>query len=281
MDENLPHENQPNTAPKTQRAFPFYLATSSTTSNSQKEQTQEEKDKVNCDAYVNKALTRDKTVQFLIERLVDLGCKPPPGFINCIDCGETKAGGGFGVVEERILPPPSTLSSVEDQTKLLKKSNKKVKSKTKGCTPEDYQTLKQQMERQMEGKTKLRLLPEIFLCQQHLVNQAHTNQSLVHELIHAIDLCRTSMDPINNCIHMACTEIRAENLSGECDWTREMMNGRMGNFKGHGAQCVKRRAALSVRANPNCGERAEDYVNVAFERCFKDTYPFDRHPNLR
>ena len=90
------------------------------------------------------------------------------------------------------------------------------------------------------------------------------------------------MDPIHNCIHMACTEIRAENLSGECDWARELMNGRMeGRFLGHGAECVKRRAVLSVKANPRCKGQAEDYVNVAFERCFKDTFPFDRHPNLR
>ena len=32
---------------------------------------------------------------------------------------------------------------------------------------------------------------------------------------------RTNMDPISNCIHLACTEIRAENLSGECNWLRE------------------------------------------------------------
>ena len=90
------------------------------------------------------------------------------------------------------------------------------------------------------------------------------------------------MDPINNCIHMACTEIRAENLSGECSWLREMQNGRMlTDFVGHGAKCVKRRAALSVKANPNCAEKAEEYIDAAFERCYKDTYPFDRHPNLR
>ena len=29
------------------------------------------------------------------------------------------------------------------------------------------------------------------------------------------------MDPLNNCVQMACTEIRAENLSGECEWIRE------------------------------------------------------------
>jgi hypothetical protein len=59
-------------------------------------------------------------------------------------------------------------------------------------------------------------------------------------------------------------------------------NGRMTtDFLGHGAKCVKRRAQLSVKANPNCAEKAEEYVEAAFERCYKDTFPFDRHPNLR
>ena len=84
---------------------------------------------------------------------------------------------------------------------------------------------------------------------------------------------------------MACTEIRAENLSGECGAVREMVNGRVklqsGNFKGHGGECVKRRAGLSVMANPNCKGRAGEYVDAAFERCFRDTFPFDRHPTLR
>ena len=53
------------------------------------------------------------------------------------------------------------------------------------------------------------------------------------------------------------------------------------NVVGHGAKCVKRRAQLSVKANPNCADKAEEYVDAAFERCYKDTFPFDRHPNLR
>lgn len=35
-------------------------------------------------------------------------------------------------------------------------------------------------------------------------------------------ISRTKMEPMTNCIHMACTEIRAENLSGECHWLREL-----------------------------------------------------------
>lgn len=77
-------------------------------------------------------------------------------------------------------------------------------------------------------------------------------------------------------------EIRAENLSGECHWLREMQNGRLvTDFSGHGAKCVKRRAELSVKANHNCADKAAEYVDAAFERCYKDTFPFDRHPNLR
>lgn len=59
-------------------------------------------------------------------------------------------------------------------------------------------------------------------------------------------------------------------------------NGRLAtDFVGHGAKCVKRRAILSVKANPNCADKADEYVDAAFDRCFKDTFPFDRHPNLR
>ena len=53
-----------------------------------------------------------------------------------------------------------------------------------------FKDLQDQIKAQNEGKAKLRLLPEIFLCQQHLVNEEHAHQSMVHELIHAIDLCR-------------------------------------------------------------------------------------------
>mmetsp|Transcript_15163 Transcript_15163/g.34974 ORF Transcript_15163/g.34974 Transcript_15163/m.34974 type:complete len:139 (+) Transcript_15163:430-846(+) len=100
-------------------------------------------------------------------------------------------------------------------------------------------------------------------------------------LIVFLFLFSTKMDPINNCIHMACTEIRAENLSGECDAFREYMAGRAKPFAGHGQVCVKRRAALSLQANPNCRDRVHEYIDAAMERCFEDTFPFDRHPNLR
>ena len=45
-----------------------------------------------------------------------------------------------------------------------------------------------------------------------------------------------------------------------------------------GAQaCVRRRAILSVRANPNCLDEATAAraVNEVWESCFNDTRPFD------
>lgn len=259
-------------------SFPFLLS-SSLNSISDVPDAQQ-KDHETCNNYIKRGLTRDVTVQFLIEKLITLGCSPPKGFIKCIDCGDKQAGGGFGVVEETILPLSSNLKDdIRNHETFMKEAEKRQKRK---CDNKNtLQDLQNQVVAQNEGKATLRLLPEIFLCQQHLVNEDHARQSMVHELIHAIDLCRTKMDPINNCIHMACTEIRAENLSGECGAMREMINGRVDNFRSHGASCVKRRAILSVKANPNCTDRAHDYVDAAFERCFRDTFPFDRHPNLR
>lgn len=233
---------------------------------SQKSAEQKAQDKEKCEKYVKNGLKRDVTVQFLFERLLQLGCRPPDNLIRCVDCGTKPIAGGFGVVEEI------------DISETKKSSSRKANS---SCT-QTQEEINKLIAKQNDGNAKLKLLPDIFLCQQNIQNETHARESMAHELIHAIDMCRTKMDPINNCIHMACTEIRAENLAGECHWVRELQRGRMGtNFVGHGAECVKRRAIRSVKANPNCAEKAAEYVDAAFDRCFKDTFPFDRHPNLR
>jgi inner membrane protease ATP23 len=99
--------------------------------------------------------------------------------------------------------------------------------------------------------------------------------TMAHELIHAIDHCRAKID-WSNCVHHACTEIRAASLSGDCRWYNEFMRGHRSVFKQH-QQCVKRRAILSVKANPNCIAPgvAEDAVADAWNSCFRDNWPFD------
>lgn len=128
-----------------------------------------------CDKYVQKGLNWNVTVQFLLERLVQLGCPPPPGLIRCVDCGDKPAAGGFGVVEE-----------VQTSTELPPRERDPSK---KYCA-QTQREINTMLADQRDGKAKLKLLPEIFLCQQHLRDETHAHEAMVHELIHAVDMCR-------------------------------------------------------------------------------------------
>ena len=115
----------------------------------------------------------------------------------------------------------------------------------------------------------------ILVCQNQFYNKRHLEETLSHELIHAFDHCRFKVDWYN-LRHQACSEIRAANLSGECRMGREFQRRRYG-FNKHHQECVKRRAVLSVTANPNCKspEEATRAVNQVWDSCFQDTRPFD------
>ena len=88
--------------------------------------------------------------------------------------------------------------------------------------------------------------------------------------------CRAKID-WKEASHHACAEIRASSLSGECDLSQEINRGRWG-LAGHHGACVRRRAALSLalagRPDP------EAAVASVFDRCYRDTAPFDRHPDF-
>jgi inner membrane protease ATP23 len=180
-----------------------------------------------------------------------------------MDCEGKPVSGGFGMLQE-----------VDVETQQLQPMN----TEKPDCAKSQQEVL-DQFQRDKEGKSKLSLKPEVYLCQEHVAGQKHANTILSHELIHAIDMCRAKLDPLRNCMHLACTEIRAENLSGECNMYWEVLRGRLNSWMGHGQECVRRRAIDSVRANPNCSSRAEEYVDAAMERCYADTFPFERHPN--
>mmetsp|Transcript_26067 Transcript_26067/g.63619 ORF Transcript_26067/g.63619 Transcript_26067/m.63619 type:complete len:246 (+) Transcript_26067:116-853(+) len=230
--------------------------------------------KKTCDGYIEQGLQNNPTIQFLIQNLVDMGCPPPAGFMRCLDCEGKPVSGGFGMLQEESVDK-SSLSSSSSSLKVGDRSNFRDKP---DCT-RPRQDILDQFQREKEGKSKLSLRPEIYICQEHVAGPQHANTILAHELIHAIDMCRTKMDPLHNCMHLACTEIRAENLSGECNMSWEFMRGKLDGWLGHGQECVRRRAIDSVRANPNCTKNASAYVDAAMERCYKDTFPFERHPN--
>jgi inner membrane protease ATP23 len=120
----------------------------------------------------------------------------------------------------------------------------------------------------------------VVLCAEHMHSQADVDAVLTHELVHAYDQCRVKNIDWCDCNHHACSEIRAANLSGDCWMSREVARGNLTLSKGQQA-CVKRRAALSVAMNPNCGgpANARAAVERQFEQCFADTAPFDRVPS--
>ncbi|GAA5979457.1 hypothetical protein JCM11641_005400 [Rhodosporidiobolus odoratus] len=118
----------------------------------------------------------------------------------------------------------------------------------------------------------------ILLCQNRFMSRNHMEDALAHELVHAWDERRFKPKGKwgEDLRAHACTEIRAENLSGDCRWGREFTRRNWHFTKQHQA-CVRRRAILSVAANPACKSRedAERAVNEVWESCFPDTRPFD------
>ncbi|KAI9057013.1 hypothetical protein FKP32DRAFT_1553425, partial [Trametes sanguinea] len=115
----------------------------------------------------------------------------------------------------------------------------------------------------------------VLLCQSKFMSKGHMEDTLVHELVHMYDHVKFKVD-WNNLRHHACSEIRANSLSGDCKWSREVRRGFVAFSKQH-QECVRRRAVLSVIANPACPDKAtaERVVNEVWESCFNDTRPFD------
>eukprot|EP00842_Homolaphlyctis_polyrhiza_P005777 jgi/Hompol1/61/HPOL_003977-RA len=115
----------------------------------------------------------------------------------------------------------------------------------------------------------------IVLCETQLMSKQHTEDTMAHELIHAYDFCTVKIN-WNRCRDVACSEIRAAALSGDCRFSRELMRGHFGIVK-HFQDCVRRRAVLSLKTLPKCqGDGvAEDAVRSVWDSCFKDTAPFD------
>ncbi|XP_007516747.1 mitochondrial inner membrane protease ATP23 homolog isoform X1 [Erinaceus europaeus] len=119
---------------------------------------------------------------------------------------------------------------------------------------------------------------QIVLCQNNIGNQAHMNRLVTHELIHAFDHCRAHVNWFTNVRHLACSEIRAANLSGDCSLVNEIFRLNFG-LKRHHQTCVRDRAILSILAVRDISrEAAQKAVDGVFESCFNDLEPFGRIP---
>ena len=125
----------------------------------------------------------------------------------------------------------------------------------------------------------------VVLCQQWVAKQqGEVENTLVHEMVHAYDDARAHLDWHDLTQH-ACTEIRAASLSGDCSFIREVDRGNINLLRlgGSGSRCVRRRAELSVSMHPGCpdADAARAAVQRAWETCYRDTAPFDRHATYK
>merc|ERR1712146_16404 len=148
-----------------------------------------------------------------------------------------------------------------------------------------------------EGEYK----PKLTVCENYMISKAYTTRAIAHELIHAYDQCRAKVD-YQNIEHLACTEIRAAALSGDCDMAAEFDRGNF-KLKGQHQACVKRRAIAAITTgnqNQNKiqietkGKNEEEKnllqrpivdeveatlaVEKVWSECYKDTNPFPGIP---
>lgn len=214
-------------------------------------------DMLKCCGLRDKSEERSMTIQFLVDHLKNNGCPIPPykEFVNCVKCPSMMAG-AFGMNVEELKKDGA------DVGKLLK-SNKRIKAAAPvTATPK----------------------PSIVLCSNAAFSYDFVEETITHELIHAIDICRVKLPKDDNgqwssCRQIACSEIRASNLSGECRWGKEVWRGNGLKIGGQQMACVKRRANLSMQAHEKCKERSEQIIESVFDVCYRDTFPFHHHPD--
>lgn len=121
------------------------------------------------------------------------------------------------------------------------------------------------------------ILNQVVVCQNVASNQGLVQGVLTHEMIHMFDYCNNDLD-FKNIDHLACTEIRAANLT-HCSFMSAMIQGDASPFrvaKAH-ANCVKTKALCSVLAvRKVTAEEALDAVNRVFDKCYNDLEPIGR-----
>lgn len=110
------------------------------------------------------------------------------------------------------------------------------------------------------------------------LTQHQWTRGMAHELVHAFDDCRADMHQ-SNPRHMACTEIRAANLSGDCDFMDEMRRGGpRWKIAGLQRECVRKRAHQSLTMHAACEGWAPSAITAliedVFPACYADTAPF-------
>ncbi|CAB3379354.1 Hypothetical predicted protein [Cloeon dipterum] len=121
------------------------------------------------------------------------------------------------------------------------------------------------------------LLNQVVICQNVAKKEGIVQGVLAHEMVHMFDYCRHKLD-FKNLKHLACTEIRAANLTN-CSFMSAFVQGDASpfNIKQAHQNCVRTKAIASVKAVRNVtDEQAAEAVDSVFEKCYKDLEPIGR-----
>eukprot|EP00919_Chromeraceae_sp_WS-2016_P040790 GHVR01097357.1.p1 GENE.GHVR01097357.1~~GHVR01097357.1.p1 ORF type:complete len:238 (+),score=48.51 GHVR01097357.1:97-810(+) len=119
----------------------------------------------------------------------------------------------------------------------------------------------------------------IWMCGNRLWSPLSFRQTLTHELVHAFDFARAEID-VNSCDQLACCEVRANHLSGECNilpsFLTQDAHPNALTSDSQLKRCVSSKAIESLRENKNCQGKwvAEAATARVLEKCVSDIFPF-------
>uniref|UniRef100_A0A0A9YWB9 Mitochondrial inner membrane protease ATP23 n=2 Tax=Lygus hesperus TaxID=30085 RepID=A0A0A9YWB9_LYGHE len=118
---------------------------------------------------------------------------------------------------------------------------------------------------------------QIVICQNNSKDDGVVQGILTHEMIHMFDYCKNQID-FKNIDHLACTEIRAANLT-HCSFLSAVLQGDCSpfNFANRHRHCVRSKAIISIVAVRDVSaELAAEAVDRVFDRCYQDMEPIGR-----
>ncbi|CAA9989733.1 metalloprotease, putative [Plasmodium knowlesi strain H] len=123
----------------------------------------------------------------------------------------------------------------------------------------------------------------IWICSNNIKNYYKLKYILTHELIHAFDFARANID-MYNCHHIACSEIRAYNMSNQCSYFNSKYfspdHDVFTNFKTPSIRatpknkCIYNNVYSSLNQYKPCTNNTHQYINEVFEKCLHDYWPF-------
>jgi len=121
------------------------------------------------------------------------------------------------------------------------------------------------------------VMNQVVVCQNIAKSEGMVQGVLAHEFIHMFDYCRNDLD-FKNVDHLACTEIRAANLT-HCSFMSALSQGDSSFFAiaGTHKNCVKSKAlasVLAVRKMPL--DDAIEVIERVFPKCYNDLEPVGR-----